>query len=154
MGMRAWLQRMIVRYLAFAAALVLISLASGCTNLEAWPFKTYAGPNLPRNQIAIIETRLLEQNYGLRSTETRICCFRGREVVAIEVRPGIRAVQLRRNVGYILWKNNTSSAQLTFDVKPGFNYSARSSLVEDVTWFWIEDSATGNVVAGKKPATQ
>ena len=152
------------RYLGLLAVLVAMALAPGCAEINtALAKKTYKGPGLPKDEIALILPQgsveiakidgqgCYQPYYGI-SYDART----GDCQPAAEMRPGehdivLKGVSLQLGLGVTILANSAAET-LSLDAEAGHRYLAHSDWSDERAWFWIVDAATGDVVAGTKPS--
>ena len=165
-------QRGAWRYITLLAALVVMSLPSGCAPISATVApKAYEGPALPKEKFAVITTTGSEKETFVRVAKidgkgcfARLLGMRMRSCGGYaEVLPGQHDIELEHHAyvsGVIGLSPATATRRLSFNAEAGHLYLARSDiwylsgpdLSSEQAWFWIEDDATGEVVAGTKPS--
>ena len=144
------------RYLTGLTVLVVMSLVPGCTAVfEATASKAYEGPTLPREDIAVITTKFVEDFYILWAVDTKILSIDGKKVdrKSAEVLPGPHDLVLGRGSAGGDFYPITDASSVHFNARAGGLYVALSDWYRSKTWYWIEDEATGELVAGTKPPT-
>ncbi len=146
------------------AVLVAMTLAPGCAEINtALAKKSYRGPALAKDEIALIEPRgsveiakidgqgCYQRYYGLQYEAQAADCQ-----PAAEMRPGehdivLQGVSLRLGLGVTVLAKSASET-LSLDAEAGRRYLAHSDWRDERAWFWIVDAVTGDVVAGTKPS--
>jgi hypothetical protein len=155
-------------FASLALAMLVMSLPSGCALKlpDDFALKAYDGPEQPREQIAVIKTRFMEDYYGVAATQTSIAAIdfinltdrwgASQGVHATKLLPGQYEIHLRRysGMGCAGPSNLTGRQGVSLNALPGQTYIATSDYVQGKTYFWIEDQATGKIVAGEKPPKQ
>ena len=145
------------------AVLVAMALAPGCAEINtALAKKSYKGPTLAKDEIALIVPQgsveiakidgqgCYQRYYGLQyDVQTGDC------QPAAEMRPGehdivLEGASLRLALGVTI-PAPAAAETLSLDAEAGHRYLAHSDWSDEQAWFWIEDAATGDVVAGTKP---
>ena len=146
------------RYIALMVALIVMSLPPGCAAINtALAPKAYEGPALPSEAVAVITTKYTEHYDGIWGTVTKILAVDGKDWGlgnAAEVLPGRHDIVLGRGSGggYMYTYTKDTSGRLSFEATAPRLYLALSSWSGGQAWFWIEEDATGDVVAGSKPS--
>ncbi len=125
---------------------VALLLLSGCA--------TYSDPQLPRDQVAVLDTVWQVIGYAtvVHSVDGQYAGYFPRKVTLL---PGRRTVEIRFEAsGRIMGR----PIALTFEAVAGRTYRAEGALVEVPTggvsgsWQgWIVDVETNQVVAGRRP---
>ncbi len=133
---------------------VLVMLAPGCTAIfEATAPKVYEGPTLPREEIAVVTTKFVEDLFIFWPVDTKILAIDGKRVdgKSAEVLPGPHELVLGRGTAGSGFYPITDASRVHFNARAGALYVARSDWYQSRAWFWVEDDATSEVVGGNKP---
>ncbi len=152
------------RCVGLLAVLVAAALAPGCTEINtALAKKAYRGPALPKDEIALIVSRgsveiakidgqgCYLRYYGLQYDEQMGDCQPAAEMRPGEHDIGLEGASLQLGLGLTV-PARAAAETLSLDAEAGHHYLARSLWSDEQAWFWIEDAATGDVVAGTKPS--
>ena len=150
------------------AALVVMSLSSGCVTVPAaLAPKAYEGPALPKEEVAVITTRFTETYHGTQWDFVRIAAVDGKGCFelfspmggrtpdcgsAAEVLPGRHDIDLERHTQGFVGSQVSTTRRLSFNAEAGRLYMAHTGKGSEQDWFWIEEQATGEVVAGSRPS--
>ena len=125
-----------------ALLLLAILLSAGC----AMKWKAYAGPELLKDKIAIIE----KGRVGITKVDGK-GPGKARVSSVIEVLPGEHTLEVNvigphRGIFSPIYKRN-----ITFMAEAGHVYIVYGKLDGENRWIWIEDKENNEVVAGEKP---
>ena len=143
--------------------LLLLAAAPGCTESDLiLAKKSYRGPLLSANEVAIISTRgsveiakidgldCFDPLFGRQSRTRAVKCQPSAQVL-----PGLHDIELEYASAPLAFGLTTpvgdASITLSVDAEAGHIYLAHSRWLDERTWFWIEDQASGDVVAGLRP---
>ena len=151
------------RSVSLLAVLGAASLPFGCAAIsEVMTPRAYDGPGLPKDKVAVITIADPETNDFVTIAKidgagcySQFFALRAKNCGGYaEVLPGRHDVDLERHVwiGSIVGAMPaTAASKLPLVAEAGHVYLARSNRIAGKTWFWIEDTTTGEVVAGDRP---
>ncbi|MEE8223669.1 MAG: hypothetical protein V3S59_05140 [Alphaproteobacteria bacterium] len=148
--------------------LVLALLSSGCA------MKAYEGPELPRSEIAVLDA--MHQHGGVLQIDPGIWPIPlffvpnykhqtfiieidgnernvGREIHVLPGQHTVRVHYFRRPDVTLIGIPNYETRDLSIDftAEAGHEYRIPAERRGERNWIWVEDTATGKVVAGEKP---
>ncbi len=153
------MKRMVLAMVPF----LLLAAAPGCTETDLiLAKKTYRGPRLSSNEVAVISTRgsvkiakidgmdCFDPVFGRQSRTRAMKCQPSAQMM-----PGLHDIDLENASAPLAFGFTTpvgdASITLSVDAEAGHIYLARSSWLDEQAWFWIEDQASGDVIAGIRP---
>ncbi len=131
----------------FLIALTAIALSSCAT------VRTYSGDPRPKNEIAILKGAWNE--YFFTSVTGHVKSVDGQDIKSadtVEVLPGEHQVSVylrKRSFGGIFLRGKP--VRFTLMAKPGHVYLVDGNWNWGNNQLWIEDTTTGEIVAGKRP---
>ncbi len=147
------------RLAGFILLLIITIVVSGCGTMKAYP-----GPELPREQLAIIKEGAADFKILGRTSVIAIRAVdglkRGHGDETIAIKPGrhnlsVQLVLLSHATGILgkILDPNTATplTQFSFEAEAGRTYVLHGRLVSGDAVYWMEDEASKQVIAGKKP---
>jgi hypothetical protein len=128
------------RKIVCVVAATISLLTSGCGGMT----QTYEGPKKAAGDVAILRTNVGELTFQTAWIDRVDDKNLVRAYSEIELLPGPHSVRIQLSSGFL-----RASRTVAFEAKGGHTYRVKGLMGRAGTSAWLEDAATGEIVAGE-----